>query len=596
MTQRRELTLFLLAPLLTIVILAAELPPGPALAASNITIDASPSGRMQTIDGFGTCYSSGMKNLPFVQKPYYDDLGCSILRVDLTPHFKPPVSSLSYFSPWFMGGGTHSAFNIEDPANRAGPEGNGCRTYTGPAEYSRPFGGEQAPIAVMGPDINANVKLFDFDATNGPGLLARAGLKRKAQLGDFKLYGSLWSPAPWVKMSSGHAIQNTHWPQPVSGTPWPFIWAGNFAGGRLDVSDTPLDVFNDGTGPTSALTQFSRSIAAYLRGFQNDFGVKFYAISIQNELAFEEFYSSCQYPTAASYIAALKAVRRELDKYPDLKPILIAGPEDVIGGDGYGMWQYGGGDSAQAKNLQFLDAVSKDPEALNALGFCNIHGYASDGVTSAGADSGVWNWWLNGWEQSPAPGIPDHIKGFAGLGKKSWMTETSGESSQWLDPAAGFPSNGAWSIAFKTQQALTAGQQSAILYWQFAEKPTEVTREDLTCLQDGTRGPKYIAAKHFFKYIRPGAVALKTTIDDPRVTASAYLHEKNHTLTIVLVNRDADAHDAVIQLPKEFTPVGPFATFTSSQDRYWIPSATIVQNGALTAPVPGYGVVTLVGK
>jgi hypothetical protein len=80
---------------------------------------------------------------------------------------------------------------------------------------------------------------------------------------------------------------------PVPGTRWPFIWGGNFAGGKLDTSDTPLSIFDDsaqgGTGPTSALTQFARCTAAYLRGFQQSYQVRFYAVSIQNELNFEEF-------------------------------------------------------------------------------------------------------------------------------------------------------------------------------------------------------------------------------------------------------------------------------------------------------------------
>ena len=74
------------------------------------------------------------------------------------------------------------------------------------------------------------------------------------------------------------------------------------------------------------------------------------------------------------------------------------------------------------------------------------------------------------------------------------MTETSGESAHWLDPTpiAGtsslgtedintkaaslvgpstdsFPSEGGWSIALKIHQALTTGQQSAWLYWTFAD-------------------------------------------------------------------------------------------------------------------------------
>jgi len=44
----------------------------------------------------------------------------------------------------------------------------------------------------------------------------------------------MWSPAPWLKLSSGNSISGQSGNLPVNGTPWPFIWGGNFAGGKLD--------------------------------------------------------------------------------------------------------------------------------------------------------------------------------------------------------------------------------------------------------------------------------------------------------------------------------------------------------------------------
>src|SRR5262249_28076255 len=150
-------------------------------------------------------------------------------------------------------------------------------------------------------------------------------------LGDFKLFASLWSPMPWVKIADGHTYQSGGANLPANGAPFPFIWLGNFAGGSLDTSGTPPTEFDDsplgGTGPTSALTQFARCMAAWLRGFQNTYGIPVHAISIQNELDFDEFYNSCYYPLATNYIAALTAVRAELNKYPDLANIKIMGPE-----------------------------------------------------------------------------------------------------------------------------------------------------------------------------------------------------------------------------------------------------------------------------
>src|SRR4030095_4294010 len=287
---------------------------------------------------------------------------------------------------------------------------------------------------------------------------------------------------------------------PVNGTPWPFIWGGNFSGGKLDTSGTPRAEFDDsslgGTGPTSALVQFARALAAYLRGFQQAYGVELYAISIQNELNFETFYNSCTYALSSEYIAALKAARSELDKYDDLRSIRIMGPEDLLGGDGYGMWQYGGGASVTHKNLQYLDHIGKDSQASRPIDYFCIHGYAPNGVSSAGANPREWDWWANGWTTSPGAGLPDTVKGFASYGKKSWMTETSGEDPAWLSPATGYPANGAFSIAVKVHQALTVGMESAWVYWQLTDG-SAVKAETLTDAQTVDGSPKYIAVKHF---------------------------------------------------------------------------------------------------
>ncbi|MBK7939408.1 MAG: T9SS type A sorting domain-containing protein [Lewinellaceae bacterium] len=569
------------------------------VGAQSAQVDVFAADRRQQIDGFGAHQGGAAVNAAWWQQLYYDDLGASIYRLDLTPRLVSPYSDLSYFSPWFMGSATNSVFNLEDPDNPDGPEGNRVRTYTGPQDYSRLFGGQHAPIAVMGPDIDANVALFTYPDDGA----IQAGLDRQNQLGDFKLIGSLWSPLPWVKVSSGNQYTQNWWPGPVANTPWPFVWGGNFAGGRLDVSGLPLPEFDDsalgGAGPTSALTQFVRSTAAYIRGFQQAYGVQFYAVSIQNELNFEQFYNSATYPLSTQYITALKAVRAEFDQYDDLKEIRIMGPEDLLGGDAYGLWEYGGGGSGVIhKNLQYLQNIAADPAAAAALDFFCIHGYDSDGASSAGAGATSWDRWANGWTASPAPGIPANVSGFRSFNKKSWMTETSGENAAWLFPANGFPNNGGWSIALKMHQALTTGRQSAWLYWTFSEDPgvSAVSDFALTSQTTGANSPKYVAAKHFFKYIRPDAWRVNTTVaGSADLLASAYVHDTDGTLTIVLVNQSASPRTANIHLQDVANTPVSFDAFTSANNAYWQNSTVPVAGNTLTVTTPGYGVTTLYG-
>jgi len=559
------------------------------LAAQTVTIDTGVGGRRQTIDGFGTCISGTEGEQAWWQDLFFNDLQSSILRMDLTPSFKAPYSDFTYNSPWFH----------NNPA-LPGPETNNVRTYTNAGSYTRLFAGRSAPIAVMGPDINQNTNYFNYNA-DGPrvaGALAKLGTAKAGRLGDFKLIGSHWSPMPWIKISSGNSISGQSGILPVNGTPWPFIWGGNFAGGKLDISGAPRAEFDDsavgGSGPTSALTQFARCTAAYLRGFQKAYGVRFYSISIQNELNFEEFYNSCTYPLSSNYVIALKAVRAELDKYPDLAPIQLMGPEDLLGGDAYGMWQYGGGSSTIHKNLQYLQNVAADSQAAAADAFFCIHGYASDGVSAAYATPTSWDWWANGWTTSPAAGIPPNVHGYTFYGKKSWMTETSGENPAWLSPATGYPNAGAWSLALRIHQALTTGRQSGWVYWQLSDG-SAVGAQTLTSATLRTNSAKYFAAKHFFRYIRPGAVAVNAPVSgSTNLLASAFVHDANLSLTVVLLNTSSNALTATLNLPA--TPaIKSLAIFTSSDSNYWRRSTAVVSNGTAVVPVPGYGVVTLYG-
>jgi hypothetical protein len=336
-------------------------------------------------------------------------------------------------------------------------------------------------------------------------------------------------------------------------------------------------------------------MAAYLRGFQNAYGVSFYAVSIQNELNFDEYYNSCDYPLTSGYNAALTAVRAELNQYPDLAGIKIMGPEDVLGGSAYGMWQYGSGSTASAKNLQFLQGVAASPAAATAESFFCIHGYDSDGVAAANATPTQWLWWLNGWQASPGAGTPANIPGFGAYGKKSWMTETSGENPAWLYPTNGFPGGGAWSIALRLQQALTAGRQSAWAYWQMTDGNAvgAETLTDSTLLQNS---PKYVAAKHFFRYIRPNSICVNATVSgDAALSASAFLHTTNGTITVVLINATNTPVNTVVNSPAQPTGIKSWQTFTSSSGSYWQTSSISITNGQATVTVPGYGVVTLYG-
>ncbi len=114
----------------------------------SISIDTSPAGRQQIIDGFGTCLSgTEASQTTWWTNLYYGDLQASMLRMDLTPNFKAPYSNNNYNSPSY---------------GNAGPGGNYARTYTNATTYTNLFNGSQAQIAVMGPNINSNIDVLQL--------------------------------------------------------------------------------------------------------------------------------------------------------------------------------------------------------------------------------------------------------------------------------------------------------------------------------------------------------------------------------------------------------------------------------------------------
>jgi hypothetical protein len=63
---------------------------------SVITVD--PKTKHQIIDGFGAHQSDAAINQSWFLDLFFNDIECSIYRVDLTPRLRSPYSDLSYFS------------------------------------------------------------------------------------------------------------------------------------------------------------------------------------------------------------------------------------------------------------------------------------------------------------------------------------------------------------------------------------------------------------------------------------------------------------------------------------------------------------------
>ncbi len=463
-------------------------------ASVGVTVDLSTA--YQTIDGFGTAQygtTFGFYETDAYQQMYFSDLGASMLRIAL------PFEALT----------------------------------AAPNDYATPV--------VLGDDLQANIDKFDFaypKLASFGAVAAASKTKALANGGGFKLFASMWTPPHWMKgeeVDPQTGQPNGTQPQVVLGsTGW---WSS--AGGSL--IDTPAN-----------LEQYGRYVAAYVKGFEQSFGVALDAISIQNELAFHEPYSSCVY-SPSLYVKALKAVGAAFEHYGITTKLM--GPEDV-----------GVGSTSSPQVLQrqmsYINAIRNDPEANALLGGYVIHGYAYDGVSTNRSPAQ----WANYWSQIKADG------------KHSWETETSGEAQTWA---------GGLLLAQNVQDALTQGNVSAWFYYLAARSATSTSAEALTVGTDTTT-PKYVAAKHFFRYVRPGAQRVEAVSSDTAgVYVSAFSRAADQTLTTVMINASTQQQDVTLSVVGGKTVNHYNVAYLSTSGALWqaiTPTFTIDGMAKLTLP------------
>ena len=417
-----------------------------------------------------------------------------------------------------------------------------------------PNGDMRTPV-VLGDDLEANVAKFNYGhpRVSEYGDVAAAANGRK--IDGLKIFASIGSPPHWMKgpeLDANTGQPNGNLPQLVG-----------FASGFQDTSggsliDTPEN-----------LRQFGRYIAASIVAFERTYGMHVDAVSLQNEPAFHEPYNSCVY-TPQLLVKAIKAVRTELDKNGiDTK---IMGPEDV----GVGSTA---DPSIQQRMFRYINAIRNDPEAFAALETYALHSYAADPVLKTRSPE-MWRQFWEGRTQSPTwTGVKDDGKGV-------WETENSGEPESW---------SGAMRLALNAQDALTIGNVNAWVYWQTSDNFDTVSTATLTRGAE-TSGDKYNAAKHFFRYIRPGSERVSATPSNPTgVYVSAYVHDQQKTLTAVLINDTNESQ--TIDLTTIGVNIGGFdIARLSSDSAVWTDIGPVaIVDGKATITMPALSIATLEG-
>ena len=275
------------------------------------------------------------------------------------------------------------------------------------------------------------------------------------------------------------------------------------------ISGTPNTGGTKGTGAAAGTldpakyVEFGNFLADGIQRYK-DVGATIYAISPQNEPLFKQAFNS-NYYKPSRYSEMLKNVVPVVKaRFPDVK---IFGAENMLEIE------------AEKDRQYFYSADLKTtPDALNKLDIWAYHGYL-EGIspTASSKLATLWNVIQTEYTQPS--------------GKPVWMTETSGYGETWLKTGN---KPGALDLAIDIQSALVYGNASAWVWWQGSELGGI---GDYNLMQGTTKGKKYFASKHFYRFIRPGARRVKLVFNlADGVIGSAFEHSALGNFVIVLTN------------------------------------------------------------
>jgi len=284
--------------------------------------------------------------------------------------------------------------------------------------------------------------------------------------------------------------------------------------------------------------EYAENMAAFIIAAKQNWGIDIGSISIQNELLFIEPYKSCIY-NPQQVREAVRALMRKFAREGITTQIHL--PEDMMFAD---------------RMLHSIQPTMDDPETRRFKGHFATH------------------------RQEEYAGVSKWYEATKQYGRQTWMTETSGHDQTWP---------GAMKMAGDMHAYLVGGQMSAWLYWQVAEP------RSVYALMDSTRtSPKYFAAKHFYRYVRPGAVRVESRSSNPDVLASAFRHDADGTLTTVLINRSDSAQGVQVSVTNPDDPM-TYQVFRSTENEGCVLVGNLPKNQR-TFTLPARSIVTLFGK
>ncbi len=284
--------------------------------------------------------------------------------------------------------------------------------------------------------------------------------------------------------------------------------------------------------------EYAENMAAFIIAAKQNYGIDIGSISIQNELLFIEPYKSCIY-NPQQVREAVRALMRKFKREGITTKIHL--PEDMM---------------FSGRMLNSIRPTMADPETRTFSGHFATH------------------------RQEEFAGVKKWHEATKQYGRQTWMTETSGHDQTWP---------GALKMANDMHDYLVGGNMSAWLYWQIAEP------HSVFALMDSTRkSPKYFAAKHFYRYVRPGAYRVESASTHPDVLVSAFRHHANGTQTVVLINRSDSLQTVNLTIEGAKNPA-TYQVFRSTETEGCNPAGTFGLDRPMLTLLPR-SLVTVFGQ
>jgi hypothetical protein len=449
------------------------------------------------------------------------------------------------------------------------------------------------------------------------------------------LHAYTHSPPHWMKASNGHSGSFVGYSSCCGGVclqqgvskafPWLTSWCsdpptGESIGGALKQTTDNRD-------------QFARWLAAYSDANQQAYGFPFDSISLQNESSFNSPFKSCSYRHCIDtgsgacwhyWADTMKAVKDYWGQVGLTIPVVGPG----VGSIGRQAC-YGDGGNRLWEVMEFWDKAEhhSDPGLLAWIGGAQNNHYSGVGVEGVQ----LWDMLINGhqvapdfnWKgtgpcdsNNPCPcSVPLELIDGVGTSKPVYGTEDGSTTHRWVDAGGAPASNSAITATLRLHNLATFGRLSAHMEWEFTniDSDDQWTGDvlDHARVSNPLSDDKYVAYKHWCRYIRSGATRIKSTFDATgqpgyggankwdtfhSVNISAWANAQDRDLTLVIINMRSSSYPLEIKLQHtdssgafDWYLSTPAARWQVQQHPSWNPKTK-----TLSLTVPAYSVSTLV--